>query len=74
MKVVNEISEEEANEMPDIPSSIPFLPHVVSFKMNKWLCKEHWDVHVTEHTKSYQLIEHVHLEESIINLVGFVEK
>lgn len=28
VKVVNEISEEEANEMPDIPSSIPFLPHV----------------------------------------------
>nr|XP_023885971.1 protein ORANGE-LIKE, chloroplastic [Quercus suber]POE68961.1 protein orange-like, chloroplastic [Quercus suber] len=28
VKVVNESSEEEANEMPDIPSSIPFLPHV----------------------------------------------
>ncbi|KAF8396391.1 hypothetical protein HHK36_018008 [Tetracentron sinense] len=27
-KVIDEISEEEANEMPDIPSSIPFLPHM----------------------------------------------
>ncbi|KAG2682999.1 hypothetical protein I3760_10G011500 [Carya illinoinensis] len=28
VKVINESDEEEANEMPDIPSSIPFLPHV----------------------------------------------
>ncbi|KAF5473546.1 hypothetical protein F2P56_010147 [Juglans regia] len=28
VKVINESEEEEANEMPDIPSSIPFLPHV----------------------------------------------
>ncbi|KAG6638095.1 protein ORANGE-LIKE, chloroplastic-like isoform X1 [Carya illinoinensis] len=28
VKVINENDEEEANEMPDIPSSIPFLPHV----------------------------------------------
>ncbi|KAK9985858.1 hypothetical protein SO802_030809 [Lithocarpus litseifolius] len=28
VKVFNESSEEEANEMPDIPSSIPFLPYV----------------------------------------------
>lgn len=28
MKMANEDSEEEANEMPEIPSSIPFLPHV----------------------------------------------
>ncbi|MED6182132.1 hypothetical protein PIB30_025849 [Stylosanthes scabra] len=27
-KVVNEEGEEETNEMPEIPSSIPFLPHV----------------------------------------------
>ena len=31
-KAVNEKGEEEANEMPEIPSSIPFLPHVVSVK------------------------------------------
>ncbi|KAF5750532.1 hypothetical protein HS088_TW03G00869 [Tripterygium wilfordii] len=28
MKVIDESGEEEANEMPDIPSTIPFLPHV----------------------------------------------
>ncbi|XP_041027523.1 protein ORANGE-LIKE, chloroplastic-like isoform X2 [Juglans microcarpa x Juglans regia] len=28
VKAINESDEEEANEMPDIPSSIPFLPHV----------------------------------------------
>ncbi|KAJ4705294.1 chaperone protein dnaJ-related [Melia azedarach] len=28
LKVIDESSEEEANEMPEIPSSIPFLPHV----------------------------------------------
>ncbi|XP_057975418.1 protein ORANGE-LIKE, chloroplastic [Malania oleifera] len=28
VKVIEESNEEEANEMPDIPSSIPFLPHV----------------------------------------------
>jgi hypothetical protein len=35
VKVVDESVEEDANEMLDIPSSIPFLPHVVSFEMNK---------------------------------------
>ncbi|KAI3409479.1 uncharacterized protein J3R85_019308 [Psidium guajava] len=28
MKVINENGKEEADEMPDIPSSIPFLPHM----------------------------------------------
>lgn len=28
LKVIDESSEEEANEMPEIPSSIPFLPYV----------------------------------------------
>ncbi|KAI6674064.1 hypothetical protein NL676_001970 [Syzygium grande] len=28
VKVINENGEEEADEMPDIPSSIPFLPHM----------------------------------------------
>ncbi|GAB4856368.1 hypothetical protein Ancab_014288 [Ancistrocladus abbreviatus] len=28
MKAIDETGEDEANEMPDIPSSIPFLPHV----------------------------------------------
>lgn len=28
LKVIDENDNEEANEMPDIPSSIPFLPHV----------------------------------------------
>jgi hypothetical protein len=32
LKVVDESGEEDADEMPDMPSSIPFLPHVVSFK------------------------------------------
>lgn len=32
VKVFDENGEEEANEMPDMPSSIPFLPHVVILK------------------------------------------
>lgn len=31
-RVISEEGEEEANEMPEIPSSIPFLPSVVSLK------------------------------------------
>jgi hypothetical protein len=31
-RAFSEEGEEDANEMPEIPSSIPFLPHVVSFK------------------------------------------
>ncbi|KAG4982352.1 hypothetical protein AAZX31_10G069900 [Glycine max] len=34
-KVVNEEGEEEPNEMPDIPSSIPFLPHVTPKTLKK---------------------------------------
>ncbi|XP_075639253.1 protein ORANGE-LIKE, chloroplastic [Castanea sativa] len=37
VKVLNESSEEEANEMPDIPSSIPFLPYVLTPKTLKQL-------------------------------------
>lgn len=32
VKGIDESGEEEADEMPEIPSSIPFLPHVVSLK------------------------------------------
>jgi len=32
-RAFSEEGEEDANEMPEIPSSIPFLPHVVSFKI-----------------------------------------
>lgn len=42
LKVIDESSEEEANEMPEIPSSIPFLPYVVSletFFLNLFLTK-----------------------------------
>ncbi|XP_020972357.1 protein ORANGE-LIKE, chloroplastic isoform X1 [Arachis ipaensis] len=34
-KVVNEEGEEETNEMPEIPSSIPFLPHVTPKTLKK---------------------------------------
>ncbi|KAK7345315.1 hypothetical protein VNO77_15917 [Canavalia gladiata] len=34
-KAVSEEVEEEANEMPDIPSSIPFLPHVTPTTLKK---------------------------------------
>lgn len=33
-KDFNESGVEESDEMPDIPSSIPFLPHVVSFMIS----------------------------------------
>lgn len=34
LKVIDESGEEEASEMPEIPSSIPFLPYVVSLETN----------------------------------------
>mgnify|MGYP003366580575 CR=1 FL=1 len=33
-KDMDEACEEESNEMPDIPSTIPFLPHIVSLIYN----------------------------------------
>lgn len=36
MKIIDENGEEEADDMPDIPSSIPFLPPVVSFETTLW--------------------------------------
>lgn len=37
-KDVNESGEEVSNEMPDIPSSIPFLPYVVSLIISIKTC------------------------------------
>lgn len=39
-KDIDEACEEESNEMPDIPSTIPFLNHVVSFIYNVANCLE----------------------------------
>lgn len=40
-RAFSEDGEEDANEMPEIPSSIPFLPHVVSFN-TLFLLLGHW--------------------------------
>lgn len=39
VKAINEHSELEVTEMPEIPSSIPFLPNVVSY-LDKYPCYE----------------------------------
>lgn len=40
VKAINEYSELEVTEMPEIPSSIPFLPNVVSYLDKTQTCNE----------------------------------
>lgn len=44
VKAINEDSELEATEMPEITSSIPFLPNVVSYNYEMFSCSVFFDI------------------------------
>ena len=68
IKIIDENGEEEANEMPDMPSSIPFLPLVVILKATQACYLKKYKMLIQIHC--YQYCGSTHNTQSVKNMCG----